>query len=290
VCSSDLESRVEQAALAEAKARAEAMAEILGRRTSVEFALRRNKRIEELHRTQAVSTDQLDEIKTEYDLSRIQLERAKENQKIAVLELRQAREVLNRHTLRSPIRGVVVSHYLAPGETVEEQPIMRLAQIDPLRVEVIVPIKAFGSIKVGQRAIVRPEAPMEGEYPAEVTIVDGVADASSGTYRVRLGLSNEDYSLPSGLRCRVKFLPVEAQTAAATMAAIHDIPKEVDGPPYRLVPATADQPDTDVRLCQTIGPITNVSEAASKGRGPWIRLWAHGSVSGSSLRSPRCRS
>ena len=50
---------------------------------------------------------------------------------------------------------------------------------------------------------------MDGQYPAKVTIVDGVADAASGTFRVRLGLPNEDYALPSGLKCRVSFLPFE---------------------------------------------------------------------------------
>ena len=213
-----LESSVERAAVATAQGRANANAEILASNVSAEFAQRRNDRVQELHRSDAVSTDQLDEIKTEFELSRLQLERAEENQLIAKLELRQAREVLNRHTLRSPIRGIVVQHYLAPGEAVEEQPIMRLAQIDPLRVEVIVPVMAFGTIKVGQRAIMRPEPPMEGEYPATVTVVDGVADASSGTFRVRLGLPNEDYRLPSGLRCRVRFLPEETPPGTTTVA------------------------------------------------------------------------
>ena len=52
------------------------MAEILASNVSAEFAQRRNDRIQELHDSQAVSTDQLDEIKTEYELSRLQLERA----------------------------------------------------------------------------------------------------------------------------------------------------------------------------------------------------------------------
>ena len=276
-----LESSVEQAAVAEARVRAEATAEILASNVSAEFAQRRNDRIQELHDSQAVSTDQLDEIKTEYELSRLQRARATENQLIAKLELRQAREILKRHTLRSPIRGIVVQHYLAPGEAVEEQPIMRLAQIDPLRVEVIVPVSAFGTIAVGQRAIMRPESPMDGEYAATVTIVDGVADASSGTFRVRLGLPNEDYNLPSGLRCRVKFLPREtapeetivAKPAAqrgpasepdtVSKAAVNPIANTTSNteapPPYEMV-KTAAAPLAD-QICQTIGPITQASDA-----------------------------
>ncbi|MCZ6774820.1 MAG: efflux RND transporter periplasmic adaptor subunit [Proteobacteria bacterium] len=262
-----LESSVERAAVAEAQVRAEAMTEIRSSNVTAEFAQRRNDRIQELHRSHAVSTDQLDEIKTEYELSRLQLERATENQLIAKLGLRQAVEVLNRHTLRSPIRGIVIQHYLAPGEAVEEQPIMRLAQIDPLRVEVIVPVTAFGTIKVGQRAIVRPEAPMEGDYSVTVTVVDGVADAASGTFRVRLGLPNADYSLPSGLRCRVTFLPYKAPPVTATTVAAADpeSPKtratdEADLTPYEIVRTDVAPADSDAR-CQTIGPIRDAPEA-----------------------------
>ena len=132
---------------------------------------------------------------------------------------------------------------------------MRLAQIDPLRVEVIVPVSAFGTIQVGQRAVMRPESPMNGEYPATVTIVDGVADASSGTFRVRLGLPNEDYSLPSGLRCRVKFLPKDAPPEETVVAAPQP-PR-----PYEMIKTAAMPAKSTEQICRTIGPFTNESDA-----------------------------
>jgi hypothetical protein len=39
-----------------------------------------------------------------------------------------------------------------------------------------------------------------------VTVVDRVFDAASSTFGVRLELPNPDYSLPAGLRCRIRFL------------------------------------------------------------------------------------
>jgi len=82
---------------------------------------------------------------------------------------------------------------------------MRIAQIDPLRIEVIVPVMAFGSISKGQRAYVYPEAPREGRFPARVTVVDRVADAASGTFRIRLSMPNPAFAVPSGLKCSVEF-------------------------------------------------------------------------------------
>jgi hypothetical protein len=46
-------------------------------------------------------------------------------------------------------------------------------------------------------------------HNAEVAVVDHVFDAASRTFRVRLILPNEDYALPAGLRCSVRFLETE---------------------------------------------------------------------------------
>lgn len=221
-----LDSGVERAAVESARARADANADIRAGQVNVAFAERREERVQSLLEDDAVSTDQFDEVETETRLARLQLDQAEEATRLAHLELHRAEETLRRHTIRSPIDGVVVQRYLSPGESVRFQPMLRLAQIDPLRVEVIVPVSAFGKISVGQRAIVQPEEPMVGNYQAKVTIVDRVADAASGTFRVALDLPNPDYSLPSGLKCMVQFLdddatPLQsdAPNSAATQAS-----------------------------------------------------------------------
>jgi len=256
-----LDSGVEQAAVAAARTRATATAELQANNVSVEFAQRRRNRLESLFLEKAVSRDQMDEITTETNLTKLQLQQAEENRRIAEHELRQSLEVLKRHTILSPIDGVVVQRYLSPGESTEDQPILRVAQIDPLRVEVIVPVAAFGSIEVGQHATVSPEAPKQGDYPATVTIVDRVADAASGTFRVRLSMPNPDYALPSGLNCRVRFQPREA---VPNNLRANAGPAEVDPTPSagRVVPiANRLTADAAARQCQTIGPFADESAA-----------------------------
>ena len=203
-----LDSGVEEAAVAAARSRARAKAEVEANTISVDFAKRRRERLEALYNDHVVSGEQMDEVATEAVLSQIRLEQARENRRLAELELARAEEILDRHTISSPIDGVVVQRYLSPGESTEDQPIMRIAQIDPLRIEVIVPVMAFGAISKGQRAYVYPEAPKEGQYEAKVTVVDQVADAASGTFRVRLSMPNPDYAVPSGLKCSIEFQPV----------------------------------------------------------------------------------
>jgi RND family efflux transporter MFP subunit len=201
-----LESSAEQAALEYARARARMIAEVEQHKANLLYGQRNESRIAELHQKQAVSSSEIDRVRTEARIAQFKLAQAEENKRLAELDLQRAVETLNRHTIRSPIKGVVVDRYLNPGESVEDKAIVKLAQIDPLRVEVVAPISQFGQIKHGQAALVYPEVAIGGEYESTVTIVDPVMDAASGTFRVRLTLPNPEHQLTSGLKRTVRFL------------------------------------------------------------------------------------
>jgi RND family efflux transporter MFP subunit len=202
-----LEASVQRAQVEQARARAAMDGEIRAAEENVNFTRRKLKRINDLYSSQAVAPQQKDEAETEARLASMELRKAKEDKRLAELELQKAIEALNQRTIRSPIEGVVVQRFLSPGESVKDKPIVSIAQIDPLRVEVILPAKAFGSIQEGMQAEIRPETSAGREYPAIVTIVDKVIDAASGTFGVRLELPNPEYALPGGLNCRVTFRP-----------------------------------------------------------------------------------
>lgn len=200
-----LQSSVEEAAVALARARSEMDATIKAKREALEFAERKLERNKDLFMQKTISINEWDEIETERILAEQQLAESIENRDLARLELKRSIEVVERMKIRSPINGLVVERFLNPGEYIENQPILKLAQIDPLNIEVILPVEMLGVVKEGSRAIVKPEAPINGSYDANVKIVDKVLDAASGTYGVRLELPNPDYQLPPGLRCKVIF-------------------------------------------------------------------------------------
>ena len=198
----ELESSVERATLEKAKAMATFDGEIGLQKTQLAFAKRVHKRVKTLT---AISTHDKDQAATEIILTRHRLEKARESSTLAKLELKKAQALLNRCSIKSPISGVVVERYVSPGEYVNNQPLMRVAQIDPLLVEVIVPAQIFGKISPGMLATIVPELPEYGEHTATVTIVDRVIDSASSTFGVRLELPNAERQLPSGLRCLVRF-------------------------------------------------------------------------------------
>jgi RND family efflux transporter MFP subunit len=201
-----LEDGVEAAAVALARARATNEFTSKSIEARLQFLRSKHKRVNELY-AKAVSTQAaLEEADADAKMAEQQLKEAALNREIAYLQIQHDEEVLKQRTLRSPIDGVVVERLLVPGEYRNEQtPILTLAEIDLLRVEVYVPTAYYGRIQTGGKAEVRPEKPVGGVYTATVTVVDRVLDAASGTFGVRLTLPNPDLKLPAGISCKVLF-------------------------------------------------------------------------------------
>jgi len=173
-----LKSGVEKAAVALAQAK-------------VDFGQRKLVRNKDLYQQELISIHEKDEMETEH--------------RMAELELREAKEKLKLRTLRSPINGIVTERHHSAGEFIGEDPILTLVSIDPLNVELIVPVSRIGTIHKGMAVIVQPEYPADGRFKAKVEIVDQIIDAASGTYTVRVKLPNPKHSIAAGLKCSVSF-------------------------------------------------------------------------------------
>ena len=198
----------ERAALDLARSRAGNEGEIKSAEARVDITRKKWERAEELVKKNFVSANARDEAEAEYRLALEQLRVAQENRRLAELEVKRAQEVLAQREIKSPVAGVVVDVLLKPGELTssnQKDPIVKLMQIDPLNVELILPVREYGRIKTGQRAWVMPEAPVGGKYVARVEVVDPVFDAASGTFGVRLTLPNPERKIPAGLKCRARF-------------------------------------------------------------------------------------
>lgn len=203
-----LESGPERASFALATSRAQAVGEIRAAEARVDITKKKLQRAEDLVKQSFISHNARDEAEAEHKLASEELRRAKENQQIAAHEAKRAGEVLAMRTIRSPFTGVVVEVLLKPGEfgaITFKDPILKLAEIDPLHVEVILPVSQYGKVKQGQHASVTPEQPVGGRYDTVVKIVDKIVDAASGTFGVRLELANKNGALPAGVRCKVQF-------------------------------------------------------------------------------------
>jgi len=214
-----LESGVEAAAVLLAEARASNESSVRSGQAKVDYQKRKEERMKALRKNDTVAFSAADEAETLARVAENELDEAKVNLQMAQTEVVRAREILNQRIVRSPIDGVVVARTLGPGEYAFDQGhLVTVAQIDPLYVEVYVPLKHFGRIRIGMQAEVYPEEPVGGVYKAVVTVVDQVFDAASGTIGVRLELPNPDYAIPAGLKCQVRrFLAQDTGLAPSSL-------------------------------------------------------------------------
>ncbi|ABD82491.1 secretion protein HlyD [Saccharophagus degradans 2-40] len=201
-----LESGLESATVDLRRVQAEVESDIAAQQLALDFAERALVRVKDLYGKKAASFAELDKAKTEHAIALQKLEQAKDRREQAQMEHKRARANLSRYTITSPISGVVVDRYKEVGEHVDNEPIMRLAQLDPLRVEAYAPASMYGKIKEGMQAELTPELERAGgKYKAEVILVDKVIDGPSNTFGIRLSFPNPDQALPSGLRCTIEF-------------------------------------------------------------------------------------
>jgi RND family efflux transporter MFP subunit len=217
-----LRSDVERQSVAVAQSRAQAVGELQAAEANAVLARQKLARAQDLANQQFISSQALEQAKAETLVAENRLAQAREQRGVYMREHELAQAQLGLRTIRSPINGVVVDRYLSSGERVEERPVYRVAMVNPLRVEVVLPSSFYTQVKLGMPITVTPEFPGATARTAKVTLVDKVIDGASNTFRVRLELPNPDYALPAGLRCKADMggvAPVPPHKAGSTAAA-----------------------------------------------------------------------
>jgi RND family efflux transporter MFP subunit len=200
----ELQSAADRMAVEQARFRSQMQGQVAAARNRVDYAGKKLARLTDLAQQNYASAQARDEADAERRLAESELQAAVENRELAQIDYRRAKEQLALRTLASPFNGVVVDRFLNPGDLAESgsgrKPVLRLAQVDPMKVDVVLPAALFGKLKVGQKAQVA-SALGGTRYAASVKHVDLVIDAASGTFVARLELPNPQLHVPGGSRC-----------------------------------------------------------------------------------------
>lgn len=194
--------QVERRSVAVAESKAQGIGELKAAEASLELARQKLARTQDLFNQQFISVQALDQAKADAQVAENRLEQVREQRDIYAREHALAQSQLELRTIRSPISGVIAERFLSSGERVEEKAIFRVAMINPLRVEVVLPSTYYAAVKEGMSVTVTPDFPGAPARRARVTVVDRLIDGASNTFRIRLELPNADFSLPAGLRCK----------------------------------------------------------------------------------------
>lgn len=244
-----LRADVERASVQVAAGRAQAMGEYNAALSNAELARQKLARAKDLADQQFISPQALEQARAEAAVAENRLVQAREQRDILAREAELSRAQLALRTIRSPSTGVVADRYLSVGERVEEKAVFRIAVVDPLRVEVVLPATLYGTLRTGMSLNVTPELPGAAARAAKVVLVDRLVDGASNTFRVRLELPNANLALPAGLRCKAD---LGSAAAPAAKPAARPVPARAqvpgDGLPLRMegglsrLPANAAKP------------------------------------------------
>ncbi|MGQ3050193.1 MAG: efflux RND transporter periplasmic adaptor subunit [Roseateles sp.] len=200
----ELQSQGERVAVDLARMRSKLEGQVVAATNRIDYSTKRLARLAELEKDNFTSPQARDEADAEKRLAQAELQSALEGRELAKLELLRAQEQLALRTVAAPFSGVVVDRMLNVGELAEagsgRKPVLKVAQIDPMRADVVLPAALFGQVKVGTKATVRARVG-GGQFPAIVRSVDRIIDAASGTFVARLEVPNPNGQVPGGSRC-----------------------------------------------------------------------------------------
>lgn len=207
-----MRAEVEQATISAAHTRASSEAEWRAAMAGEQLARQKLQRQHTLAAQSFVSDQAVELAESEYRVARERVAMARDQRTVAAREAGSAAAQLSLRVLRAPFDGVITERHANPGERFEEKPLLRIADISRLRVDVIASTALFGRVQPGQAFTITPELPGTAPRTAKVVQIDQVLDPASNTFRLRLEMDNQDAGLPAGLRCRAQ---IEAPAGAA---------------------------------------------------------------------------
>ncbi|MFP4164846.1 MAG: efflux RND transporter periplasmic adaptor subunit [Chitinispirillaceae bacterium] len=153
-------------------------------------------RIKTLHERGSATTQQFDQVKSSYDAAKA------------------GYELLRKSVyLRAPYSGTVIGRYHNEGEVYSGTPgsegisaIVELAQLDRMKIEIMVPEREFVHLEPGQRTEVRVDAFPDTVFSGTVNTVNPSLNRMSRTSRVTIEIKNRDRLLKPGMFARVEVI------------------------------------------------------------------------------------
>lgn len=199
-----LDCRVLESQLKIALMKAESTAAIQSATATLEMRQQRHEQLRRLAASQTANADELSRAKAELEIAQADLQLAREAAAEHALEARQIEAQIEQRTLRSPFDGIVSRITRDPSASVtpHDGPVVSVVRLDLLDLVVHIDHRRLDGLAVGQELSVEA-VDRATAATARVAFISPVIDASSGTARIRLSLSNDEGRHLSGVKYRV---------------------------------------------------------------------------------------
>jgi len=165
------------------------------------------KKLEAASEKGAASPWEVEHMRLSVKMAELSLRAAVTEQEQNQREYKKAVSQLERMRLVAPIAGRVEKVAVETGEAVERLgPVIQLVKINPLWIDVPVPLDQAEQMAPGQPVAVSfPDNPTKDSGKGQIIHISAVADAASDTLRVRIEVSNPRLR-PAGERITAEFL------------------------------------------------------------------------------------
>jgi len=196
---------VEHAQLAQIKAESENITQIQASEASLAQKKVDLKKLKKAADRGAATELEVEHATLDVKIAELSLEVAKFEHEQAQRKYNEAKIRVENMKLKSPIAGKIEKIHVETGESVNAlADVVRIVQTDPLWIDVPVPLAKARTLKWGQAASVGfPD--LEKKFAdGRITYIAAVADAASGTLRVRIEAPNKS-NRPAGEHVRIFF-------------------------------------------------------------------------------------
>ena len=139
-------------------------------------------RVEMLLKTGSATQQQFDQLTTQYNSTKAQLDFLEANTYV-----------------KAPFAGVILAKNYEDGELYSGQPILVLSQIDKLKALVAIPETYFPLMKEGMKLTLTTDIYPDKVFPASIEVVYPSIDASSHTFQVKVVIPNGKNLLRPGM-------------------------------------------------------------------------------------------
>lgn len=144
-------------------------------------------RMDALYASGGISKQQLDQIKTQYDVSKRNIENLERN-----------------ITLTSPISGVITMRNFDNGDVSGAQPILQVMQITPVKLKFNINESFYSKIKIGMSLKAKVQVFGDEEFSGKISLIAPTIDPSTRTFMVEAQFSNGNQKLRPGMFGRVE--------------------------------------------------------------------------------------
>ncbi len=193
---------VQQKRLAAAELRAQRDAERKRAKASLAEAKLRLKQIREAFEKNAANKSEVQRRRYKRDQAAAQLDAAEEQAALSRASLALERTKLERYRITAPFDGQVVRIRAEAGAAmIQNDPIMKIAKLDPLEAKFTLPIEVYGELERGKtyRLVPAENAPVQKEaLSGRLKTVSPLIQYASETFRCVFTIQNPGRKLPAG--------------------------------------------------------------------------------------------